>query len=327
MSYPRSRRHAFTLIELLVVIAIIAILIALLLPAVQQAREAARRSQCKNNLKQIGLALHNYHDTHGVFPMGSIHGAANLSTWGWGVYILPFVDQAGLSNELNTDVRTCEDLQTGASNRALLQVVLQGFVCPSDNGKETQQTSPADRYLDGGSGNLYPATANYIGVCGIYDVTQRDNNGILHMGSRVTFSDIIDGSSNTFLVGERAWKCGAAAWSCNRNPDGGGYRGADYTLGHVFRPVNTPPPPGGFTGGDECADGFDSMHEGGAHFLMGDGAVRFVNENIHFNSGGAAHVNSDDLVPAPILTNAQKAALGLYQRLGVMNDEQVVDDF
>ena len=139
-----GKRHlsrGFTLIELLVVIAIIAILIALLLPAVQQAREAARRTQCRNNLKQIGLALHNYHDTFRLFPPGVIRdGQNNSEAWGWTVFILPFLEQANLYNQLDPDTYRLRDLLAGlnptypapTANAAILQNPLSVFICPSD---------------------------------------------------------------------------------------------------------------------------------------------------------------------------------------------------
>ncbi len=141
-------RCGFTLIELLVVIAIIAILIALLLPAVQQAREAARRTQCKNNLKQLGLALHNYHDVMKQFPPGFVDqlssaatasGAAVAATtqdgnWGWGSYTLPYIDQAPLYNLLNVGNRTLLQAANDTTNggRRGLQTPLEAFRCPSD---------------------------------------------------------------------------------------------------------------------------------------------------------------------------------------------------
>src|SRR5262245_45950852 len=140
----RSRRPAFTLIELLVVIAIIAVLIALLLPAVQQAREAARRTQCKNNLKQIGLAYHNYHDTHNCLPpQGETNGFVDSASmnvtpkpvWGWSTYVLPFIDQAPLFNQLNPGPTSLTAAVQSNTLYPLVQTMLPVYRCPSDTGQ------------------------------------------------------------------------------------------------------------------------------------------------------------------------------------------------
>ena len=140
---PRASKAGFTLIELLVVIAIIAILIALLLPAVQQAREAARRTQCRNNLKQLGLAMHNYHDNFNLFPPQDFGGAATLCVlantnfnfkWAWGTAILPYIDQAPLFNQLNSNGCSMPRANTLFNGVALLQQSLPAFRCPSDTG-------------------------------------------------------------------------------------------------------------------------------------------------------------------------------------------------
>ena len=156
----RSGIRGFTLIELLVVIAIIAILIALLLPAVQQAREAARRTQCKNNLKQIGLAMHNYHDVYLGFPPGYMNTApyhangngpisGNYSQWVWGAMILPYIDQAPLYSRLQVgDIRLADALTAGGpyDSTDLLATPLTAFMCPSDVGPATN--SDGDQLRD-----------------------------------------------------------------------------------------------------------------------------------------------------------------------------------
>ncbi len=169
------RRKGFTLIELLVVIAIIAILIALLLPAVQQAREAARRSQCRNNLKQIGLAMHNYHDTFNMFPPGNI--ASIVSGWGpsWYMRILPYVDQAPLYNRLNFSGDhpgwAWSGGSSGANNGAALNGVKLAFtLCPS---------SPMEALRDAGGYNI--TNANYMGIAGALD-----GNGFTNAPNRVS---------------------------------------------------------------------------------------------------------------------------------------------
>ena len=164
MANPRARR-GFTLIELLVVIAIIAILIALLLPAVQQAREAARRASCKNNLKQIGLALHNYHDVHSAFPSGWI-GVTNeqpsvlgASGFAWGTMVLPYLDQGPLYGKFNLS-----NPLDASPNRALITQHLTVYQCPSDPKPETFKTP------DQNGNPIEMATANYAGVFGTVEL-------------------------------------------------------------------------------------------------------------------------------------------------------------
>ncbi|QDT66546.1 DUF1559 domain-containing protein [Calycomorphotria hydatis] len=243
-SLTRARR-GFTLIELLVVIAIIAVLIALLLPAVQQAREAARRSQCKNNLKQLGLALHNYHDSHSTFPpgyvMGGVAEAANAAAdttapsqgWAWGTFLLPFLEQAPLYQNLSLN----DDAWDAANVDPFGATVLPAFRCPSDSTTDTFTVTPDAGPL---SGNSYEISrSNYIGLFGFGNISAHpgraassaytgnsatafataysgdgpagatfgdlfDNGGgIFHRNSRVRIRDVTDGTSNTFAFGER----------------------------------------------------------------------------------------------------------------------------
>lgn len=335
--YLHRRRSGFTLIELLVVIAIIAILIALLLPAVQQAREAARRSQCKNNLKQIGLAMHNYAEINGAFPMGAMTNVydsnasqSNHESWGWGAMILPQLDQAPLQTKLRVNkLNLTEALVAAGSNsgRDAMFVPLVAFRCPSDSTGERLQTGMRRYHFNGRSGigtGWRPPTSNYIGNCGIDEVSvpnnlsDREPGGVLFNRSNVKFRDIKDGGSNTFCVGERNQRCGAGSWIGNRNPRGAGTHGADYTHGRVSIVLNHPLN----TGNDFCTDGFSSDHTGGAHFLMCDGAVKFITENI--NSNNPVGDNNNNAVQ---LTTAQRKALGVYQKLGIRNDGETVGDF
>lgn len=342
---PTKPMRGFTLIELLVVIAIIAILIALLLPAVQQAREAARRTQCKNNLKQIGLALHNYHDIYGRFPIGAQEcggancpggaGPANLEMYGWGAAILPQIDQGPLFNQLRIGDLHMTEVLADVNLRNLLQSPIAGFICPSDTSPTHlmfggQMNGGSGRHMNGNSGvgtGFRVAKSNYVGNCGYNDVARANANGqrgIFQRAASFKFRDITDGTSNTIAVGERTTRCAAGAWSGNRNPTGSGAQGADYTLGRTSIPPNHPN-----NGSHQCTEGFDSPHVGGVQFLFCDGSVTFISENIDYN----LHINATDRVRDGNTPNRTgwgtnvTSQLGTYQKLGNRDDGQPVGEF
>ena len=280
-----TKRRGFTLIELLVVIAIIAILIALLLPAVQQAREAARRTQCRNHLKQVGLALHNYHDTHRVFPpgwMGVENGVASvegISGLGWAAMILPEIDQAPLYNTLNLNIAVADY----PTNAPALTTTLSVYRCPSDPSPEFWNIEE-----EGSPGTVLKRlpSANYVGSFGTRELeecedtalvppgTNCTSDGVLAHNSSIGLRDITDGSSNTFLVGERKtdeqkdpkWH---STWV---GVVAEGEEAFARILGVADHNPNSPL---------NHLDDYSSHHEGGVHFLFGDGRVRFVSENIN----------------------------------------------
>lgn len=264
------KRTGFTLIELLVVIAIIAILIALLLPAVQQAREAARRSQCRNNLKQIGLALHNYHETHRIFPPGYIDvdglgGASpdDHNLLAWSVFILPFLDQAPLYNKISAsgafDVKwSTIAAMTSTGSPPYAKTPLSAYLCPSDT------MGGINKDINGNYG-----TSNYGGVAG--SNYPSPSNGIFDLNSNVRFRDLTDGSSNTAVAGER---------TSDGNAKAGVWVGLTTHSTSVYDVIWIMR--SGTDGGLNKRNGvnFGSLHEGGAHFLFGDGRVRFLSENM-----------------------------------------------
>ena len=321
-----TRSRGFTLIELLVVIAIIAILIALLLPAVQQAREAARRTQCKNNLKQLGLALHNYHDTHSTLPPGCLQvpnaaGTAPDRTrggWGWNVFVLPFLDQAPLYNLLNPNG---DNFPTSFAGHPV-QTVLSMMICPSDASPGVNNYGGfTDVNGEGAGKSNYPAVSGplntHTGVWGHVRLAQQGGPtvaGMFNYNSRTRFRDVTDGMSNSFAAAERAWDGSPLKDDLRSDANGTTYPefDDDYSLGWVgpiprkgslwagrygHLPVASGPNAGTNTGEKYTTfvrtmdnDGFvpngfkapsaSSMHVGGAQYLLGDGSVRFIGENI-----------------------------------------------
>ncbi|MGQ0637631.1 MAG: DUF1559 family PulG-like putative transporter [Planctomycetaceae bacterium] len=291
----RRKARGFTLIELLVVIAIIAVLIALLLPAVQQAREAARRTQCKNNLKQLGLALHNYHETHSLIPpltLGTWSTVGCLfqtdivngdSRFAWSLMLLPFVDQAPMYNSLNTNLSAKSALNDPV-RLALLQTPLQVFRCASDT---TGNLNPNrdHKAATGQATGLFLSTSNYPGVGGNFE-----NDGAFPRDLKIVrFRDFTDGLSNTLVIGERASAPlvtgGEGAWAANwglGTCDSSEFFGMALYKNleglSMFRMTDGE----SLTGDVRPQETFTSMHVGGAQFCMGDGAVRFINKNINW---------------------------------------------
>jgi prepilin-type N-terminal cleavage/methylation domain-containing protein/prepilin-type processing-associated H-X9-DG protein len=201
---PRQgpRRFGFTLIELLVVIAIIAVLLGILLPAVQKVREAASRASCQNNLHQVGLALHSYHDSQGSFPSGYLCPQPQTNPdytspgWGWAALLLPFVEQGNLAKQINFTLPV-ED----PSNFAARTTILKLYVCPSD-----RSTGVFSVYDKNNAALTQAATNSYAACHGVgvdLDDELDDFNGMFSRNSQVRFADVTDGTSNTLAIGER----------------------------------------------------------------------------------------------------------------------------
>lgn len=313
------RRRAFTLIELLVVIAIIAILIALLLPAVQQAREAARRTQCKNNLKQIGLALHNYHDVFNVFPYGyNGYGSTGgdptyYRVYGsWPHFVLPYIDQAPAYNQFSPYLGwwcTPTNVTTIETNLAsLYSAGYAAFYCPSEVSQqvvnygwpwETEVVSPNQAAMSSYVGCTGPNTSGDCSIgpyptqgltgltglplCQFIGYHFRENEtGTETMGmfaqnkSKKSVRSFIDGTSNSLAVGETTFvRLGIGAQT---NSLFGGW-----THASTASMINWP----GRTHSWGNASGFASYHTGGAQFLLADGTVRFISQNIDQRTFGA----------------------------------------
>lgn len=278
LSNPVNRRRGFTLIELLVVIAIIGILVALLLPAVQQAREAARRTQCKNNLKQLGLGLQMYHDTYQHLPSawvgvdtGSLSSSVNgLNGWGWGSKILPQLDQAPLFQQINFRLSVADPVHAQIRTQNLIV-----FRCPSDSGPERWTISD-----ENGTPLSELAIANYVGCFGTTEIDSCEGlpigtpcvgNGQFYHNSSTRLSDIIDGLSQTILVGERRTAQDHNWYSTWAGVIPDGEEAAVRIVGSADHTPNHP---------NHHFDDFSSYHVGGAHFLLGDGSVRFISSNV-----------------------------------------------
>lgn len=298
----RDGRRAFTLIELLVVIAIIALLVALLLPAVQATREAARRMQCANNLKQIGLAIHGYHDAWQVFPPAYLarrtSGPDLGAGWAWGTLILPFLEQRPVYDAANfafnfgsANTDDPRGLLGLFVNKTVMRTNVSVFLCPDGGGDDGTIT------LGRGSGAFLGSPSQYVGSAGWLDSSASPvaGGGVLYPNSRVSVADVLDGTSTTLMAGERSRNVTDVVWSgilgispplplCTK-PGwpvescvgmmfllmGRTGPAADLVSGNI--PLgNTPNNPGA------GADGFWSQHPGGCEFLLCDGSVRFLKQ-------------------------------------------------
>ena len=282
----KLKRRAFTLIELLVVIAIIAVLIALLLPAVQQARESARRTQCKNNLKQLGLAMHNYHDVNNFLPCGAFTGVGGTDVAGmvWVRALLPMIDQANSYNLWNYSQDYYSG--TGNTNINIVRTIFPAYLCPSDTPTKTWNNAPNYNYAVnlGNTDSIRTPTLNSV-VFFPAPFTYANN---VFYGLR----DINDGTSNTLLVSEvrqgqiasdlrgLTWYGPHVGFTTQYGPNtaspdnlnGGFCQNTQMSLiGLPCTPMSSPP---------NTIFASRSKHVGGVQALLGDGAVRFISNNI-----------------------------------------------
>ncbi|QDT57483.1 Type II secretion system protein G precursor [Caulifigura coniformis] len=336
------RRFGFTLIELLVVIAIIAILIALLLPAVQQAREAARRTQCKNNLKQLGLALHNYADVHKSFPPGCVQiypdpttGDQNVDidtgNWAWSAFLLPQIDQAPLFNQLDIGRLPMPQSLDIPANLQAMQKPMEAFRCPTDTGPVLNSA----RQFIGVTNTTKQSTAlsSYVGVNSSGELRRNPGapsgaaNGVFFVNSSISFRDMTDGTSNTAVVGERCWQMhttNASSQTLNagvvlatRGVRQNSEKGLADAMGCGRYKLNFTaywPAPGGSQATARRV--FGSRHTGGSHFVLGDGSVRFVNENLDADMDQSIQtLRTDGVIDST------------WERLLARNDGQPIGEF
>jgi prepilin-type N-terminal cleavage/methylation domain-containing protein/prepilin-type processing-associated H-X9-DG protein len=279
-------RRGFTIVESLVVLAVVAVSLALALPAIQHSIQDARRAQCANNLKQIALAMHNYHDTFVTFPPGwvSRDGAPGLGTrLGWQTFILPFVEQAPMFNQINFSLTPA--MEDDGKPIKLFQTALAVYRCPIDpvpNPNPLRGDYGTSNY-SGNYGHIPPPRLRPLAMADFWPgalPAPMTSRGIFARNSSIRIQHIVDGTSNTILVGERGFTSGAGIWA--GVTDNGHEDDAVTDGSHRSRPNAGP-----FS--------FSSRHDGGVNFVMSDGAVRFVSDRI-------------DSKPGPDLGTLQKLA-------------------
>ncbi|WP_417731894.1 DUF1559 domain-containing protein [Rosistilla oblonga] len=317
---PKSLRSGFTLVELLVVIAIIGILVGLLLPAVQAAREAARRMSCSNNMKQIGLALHNYHDVHRTFPVGAFfnkHGS------NWRALILPFIEETAAHDQINFETGGfwAHDVATQSNNPIFSSLRIAGYVCPSSpHGVTNIGDIPLSQHASTGNTSM---VMDYVGVSGATpDLNGRTsactadnivsggtycNNGMMTVYFNKRFRDCTDGTSNTLIIGEQSGNVNGKEASAN--PLGGwhgwvnnsgeqmlenmslssfsslaAYAGGITTVRYSPNAFWKSGAPSSASSQYEVNTILNSFHPGGIHGLLTDGAVRFVSETVELDT-------------------------------------------
>ena len=288
-----ARERGFTLVELLVVIAVIAILILLLLPAINAAREAARMSICKNNVRQLGVAIHNHHGAKKRLPAGWLSDEPDEPDgspgWAWGFHLLPYLEEHSLYERQYDQRFAVGDHE----NEEALEVPVSVFLCPTDPSSKVvglpegdghghdhdddahdddDHDDHEDEHSHGESGEilLHAARSNYVGVFGPHEVHDHpdEGEGVFFLNSRVRFRDVKDGLSKTIFVGERSSRLGYSTWP-------GVIEGVAANMERVVGSTDhTPNSP------EQHFDDFSSHHPTGAHFLLGDGAVLLLSDDV-----------------------------------------------
>jgi len=321
---PPLSKQAFTLVELLVVIAIIGTLVGLLLPAVQAAREAGRRSTCSNNLKQLALGLHSYHDASKLLPPSCpswVVSSSDRDAYGWGVFIMPHIEQQRIydvwaANKTYLGGRWAQEAKDVPALETAMQTVITTFLCPTCN--VPISPAPAATGSKRGSKSNYAGNGGALSSWGLATTTAGQfvgaSTGTLRSGKGISFRDITDGLSKTLLLGEmggNAARTTAGLWSMTGNSINFRFDIVRYTNLKI---------------NDTIANkAFESGHPGGAQFALADGSVRFLNESIEFNRGSlpgeyGVDASSGDATVTTNVGYAKASNLGVYQKLSVRDD-------
>jgi prepilin-type N-terminal cleavage/methylation domain-containing protein/prepilin-type processing-associated H-X9-DG protein len=329
------KRHGFTLVELLVVIAIIATLIGLLLPAVQSARESARRMACANNIRQVSLALHGYNDARKELPPAAAERTLDprqLDGWSWIVRVLPHMEQTALFDMMTSGTtgsgwsRTATSI-SGAVAAAARQP-LAGLACPSC---KYTPLEPLEAFNALG-GSYNSSKTNYAGNAGLMSLGSgqtapliKASQGTIRHCDGIRFKDVSDGLSKTFLVGEAGGRAdpilpGApedrrqpGLWLCVANPR------QDNPLNRTITRITR------YKVNSGAYDAFGSWHPDGANFAMCDGSVMFINDTIESTNEGTYYSVSDANVDQVLAVTAR--AVGIYQRLSIRADGNAIGSF
>ncbi len=308
--YSTRKAGGFTLIELVAVLAVISVMLALLLPAILLGVARARRAQCANNMRQMTIALNNYHDVYSTLPPAWICDRRDQDEpqWGWNVLLLPLIEQQALHDGLQPGPTTIQNIFTSettpfasaTTSGQMLASELYTTQCP-ESGEAPHPTRRFDWGIGVPEGWQAPRS-NYVANIGFFCRTaDYENHGPMYGNSGLPMQAIIDGTSSTILFGERDSLGGAGTW----------------VGGVVSVPMNSPTVEG------YRDRGFSSQHPGGSQFGFCDGSVRFISATIDFNNGSGDRFDSTS---DTLLTKAEKAELGVYQRLGVRDDERPISN-